>query len=177
MSRVSGWSTLPDVCYPMTAQHFHCSTAIPSRAVRPQGKLIEEQYPKLNSPNIFQPKKNIWCLFSSHPHIPLASFLCLPGGSGENTSGTNSASRAAPVQLRESGGWGNVSVPTFPPSTWMDSGATSSPGTGPTHTSAPTGRKAKAEGHQNDAARFHNVFPWPFCQHNGQMCRRLSYFK
>lgn len=42
-----------------------------------------------------------------------SSLLSLLDGSGGNISGTSSASRAAPVQLRGSGGWENALDPTF----------------------------------------------------------------
>lgn len=69
----------------------------------------------------------------------LSVSLSFSGGFEGNISGTSSATRAAPAQRRGSGGWENASGPTSLPWTWKDSGATSSPGTGPTHTYHQTG--------------------------------------
>lgn len=158
MSRVSGWSTSQAVCYPMTAQCSRCSTTTPFRAGKLPGELAAhtckmlignhflmkldeamETHSNVLSNNylvcFLQHNKNVW-------YSPWSAFSSA-GGSEENILGISSVSRAAPVQLRGSGGSGNVSVLTFPLSTWKDSGATSSPETGPTHTSAQTGRNER----------------------------------
>lgn len=125
------------------------------------------------------PSGNTLILLLTSTHIlPSVFFFSFPGGFEENISGISLASRAVPAQLRESGGWGNISVPTSPPSTWKDSGATSSPGTGPTHTPAQTGHKVKTERHQSDAASFlFSVANWTFffCLSVNKMVKCVEY--